>query len=89
VISGIVVIAYQDSTVVSLRVAQKSATSPMWQLATVAGHAMSQFKGSYGFYASLKSSRNDAIVSTYGINQQRETPLYFVEVFSVDLGLIM
>jgi MYXO-CTERM domain-containing protein len=89
VINGKIVIAYQDSTVVTLRVAVKDPISGMWQLGTVAGHAMAPFKGSFGFYACLRKRNANAVVASYGINQQLDTPLYFVEVFSVDLGSIM
>jgi MYXO-CTERM domain-containing protein len=89
VINGKLVVAYQDSTVVTLRVAVKDPMTNMWQLGTIAGHAMAPFKGSFGFYACLRKRNANAVVASYGINQQLDTPLYFVEVFAVDLGSIM
>ncbi len=89
IIAGKVVIAYQDSTIIALRMAVKDPMTGMWSLATIAGHAMSPFKGSYGFYACLRPRLGQAVVASYGINQQLDTPLYFVEVFGVNLGNIM
>jgi MYXO-CTERM domain-containing protein len=86
VIGGKVVIAYQDSTVLQLRVAVLNAQNGMWSLATIAGHA-NPFMGSFGFYADLQPTiGGGAMVASYGINQQLDTPLFFVEVFGVDLG---
>jgi MYXO-CTERM domain-containing protein len=86
-VSGKVVIAYQDSTVEQLRIAQRG-TDGKWMTAVVAGHAM-PFKGAYGFYANLRISNKKGVISSYAINQQLDNPLYYVELFSVDLGLIM
>ena len=86
-VGGLIVIAYQDSTVAELRLAEKGMDNK-WVLATVAGHAM-PFKGSYGFYANLKISNQRAIISSYAINQHPDTPLFYVEVFDIDLGQIM
>ena len=47
------------------------------------------FKGSYGFYANLQVASATRVVVSYAINQQLDTPLYFVEVFAVDLGSVM
>jgi hypothetical protein len=88
VITGKLVVAYQDSTVVTLRIGVKDPMTNMWTLGTIAGHDM-PFKGSFGFYACLRSRSGAAYVASYGINQQMETPLYFVQIFSVDLGNIM
>jgi MYXO-CTERM domain-containing protein len=88
IVNGRTIVAYQDSTVLELRVAQKDLMTGKWSTARVAGHEM-PFKGAYGFYACLRGATGKAVVSSYGINQQLDTPLYFVEVFSVDLGLIM
>jgi hypothetical protein len=85
--SGVLVIAYQDSTVEQLRMAQKGKDGK-WMLATVAGHA-TPFNGSYGFYANLRVSNGKGVISSYAINQQLDNPLFYVEVFAVDLGLIM
>ena len=85
--SGVVAIAYQDSTTLQLRLAQKGQDGK-WQLQTVAGHMM-PFKGAYGFYANLRVSNQKGVISSYAINQHPDTPLFFVEVFSVNLGLIM
>jgi MYXO-CTERM domain-containing protein len=86
---GKLAIAYQDSTIVTLRVALQDPMTLKWTLGTIAGHAMAPFKGSYGFYACLRPRLGNAVVASYAINQQMETPLYFVEVFAVDLGSIM
>jgi hypothetical protein len=86
-VSGQIVIAYQDSTTEQLRIGQKGMDGK-WMTATVAGHAM-PFKGAYGFYANLRISGKKGIISSYGIDQQLDNPLYYVEVFAVDLGLIM
>jgi MYXO-CTERM domain-containing protein len=85
--SGVVVIAYQDATVEQLRYAQKGMDGK-WTLANVAGHA-TPFAGSYGFYANLRMSGPKAVISSYGINQQTDSRNFYVEVFAVDLGLIM
>ena len=55
--------------------------------ADVAGHAM-PFMGSYGFYANLKVSNGQGVLSTYAINQQLDTPSFYVEVFAINLGII-
>lgn len=81
-----VVIAYQDSTVLMLRLAVKGADGK-WQKQYVAGHAM-PFTGAYGFYADLEMKGGDGVLSSYAINQQLPTPSFYVEVFSVSLGLI-
>lgn len=86
-VSGQVVIAYQDSTTEQLRVAQRGMDGK-WMTSVVAGHAM-PFKGAYGFYANLRISGHKGIISSYAIDQQLDNPLYYVEVFAVDLGLIM
>jgi hypothetical protein len=83
-----VVIAYQDSTTVQLRLAQRAPIDGKWTLNTIAGHA-SPFKGSYGFWANLRVQSKKGIISTYAINQQLDNPLYYVEVFAIDLGFIM
>jgi len=86
-VSGQVVIAYQDSTVEQLRIAQRGPDGK-WMTSVVAGHMM-PFKGAYGFYANLRLSDKKGIISSYAIDQQLDNPLYYVEVFAVDLGLIM
>jgi|GEM_PF-1172585 len=87
--SGQVLIAYQDSTTVQLRLAAR-AMDGKWTLNSIAGHAKgAQFGGSYGFYADLKLAGVRGVVSSYAINQSVDPSLFFVEVFDVDLGLIM
>jgi len=44
--------------------------------------------GSYGFYANLKVNNGQGVLSTYAINQQMNIPLFYVEVFAVNLGVI-
>ncbi|HZS38604.1 MAG TPA: hypothetical protein VFF06_17345, partial [Polyangia bacterium] len=85
--SGAIVIAYQDSTVLQLRVAQLGQNGK-WTTQVVKGHNM-PFAGSYGFYANLRIANRQGIISSYAINQHLDTPLFYVEVFAVDLGLIM
>jgi hypothetical protein len=81
------VVAYQDSTVLELRLAARNSDGT-WTKKFVAGHGM-PFKGAYGFYANLKmTGAGNGMLSTYAINQRPEAPLFYVEVFPVDLGLI-
>ncbi len=85
--SGQVIIAYQDSTVLMLRLAIRGANG-MWTKQYVAGHAM-PFMGSYGFYANLKvNGGGQGVLSTYAINQQMPIPSFFVQVFALDFGVI-
>jgi hypothetical protein len=86
-VSGQVVIAYQDSTALQLRLAQRGQDG-RWMHNPIAGHAM-PFKGSYGFYAQMRVANRKGVISSYAINQHVEPPLFYVEVFSIDLGLIM
>jgi hypothetical protein len=88
VVGGRAVIAYQDSTVLQLRIAQRDSEGK-WQLATVAGHGVPTFTGGYGFWANLRTEGGRGIVSSYAINQQVDPALFFVEVFAVDLNIIM
>lgn len=88
IVGGRVVIAYQDSTVLQLRIAQRDADGK-WQLATVAGHGVPKFTGAYGFWANLRAEGGRGIVSSYAINQQVDPALFFVEIFAVDLSIIM
>src|SRR5258706_13803331 len=85
--NGRVTIAYQDSTVLQLRVAQKQ-TNGKWLAETIAGHQM-PFKGAYGFYASMRISGNNGIISSYAVNQTADSMNFYVEAFALDLGLIM
>lgn len=85
-LGGSVVIAYQDSTVLMLRLAIRGADGT-WSKQYVAGHAM-PFMGSYGFYANLKVNNGQGVLSTYAINQQLPIPSFYVEVFAVNLGVI-
>ncbi|MGZ3437989.1 MAG: MYXO-CTERM sorting domain-containing protein, partial [Polyangia bacterium] len=84
--AGTVVIAYQDSTVLMLRLAIKGADGK-WMKQYVAGHAM-PFMGAYGFYANLKVNNGQGVLSTYAINQQLAIPSFYVEVFAINLGVI-
>jgi hypothetical protein len=84
--AGTIVIAYQDSTVLMLRLALKGADGK-WTKQYVAGHAM-PFMGSYGFYANLKVNNGQGVLSTYAINQQLSIPSFYVEVFAINLGII-
>jgi hypothetical protein len=84
--AGMVVIAYQDSTVLMLRLAIKGADGK-WMKQYVAGHAM-PFMGAYGFYANLKVNNGQGVLSTYAINQQLAIPSFYVEVFAINLGII-
>ena len=83
---GTLVVAYQDSTVLMLRLAMRGADGK-WNKQYVAGHAM-PFTGAYGFYANLKMVNGQGVLSTYAINQQMSNPLFYVEVFAVNLGII-
>ncbi|MDB4965555.1 MAG: hypothetical protein JWN44_1244 [Myxococcales bacterium] len=83
---GSIVVAYQDSTVLMLRLAIKG-TDGKWTKQYVAGHAM-PFRGAYGFYANLKVVNGQGVLSSYAINQQMPIPNFYVEVFGVNLGLI-
>jgi MYXO-CTERM domain-containing protein len=84
---GRVIVAYQDSTVVELRLAIRG-TDGKWTKQYVAGHAQ-PFKGAYGFYATLRATGSgQAMVSSYAINQQPQNPSFFVEVFGIDFNLI-
>jgi MYXO-CTERM domain-containing protein len=85
-LSGKLMIAYQDSTVLMLRVAVKG-DDGKWQKQYVAGHAM-PFTGAYGFYADLEVQNGQGVLSSYAINQQMENPLFYVEVFNVNLNII-
>ncbi|HEX8950192.1 MAG TPA: hypothetical protein VF945_00030, partial [Polyangia bacterium] len=85
-LKGTIVVAYQDSTVLMLRMAIRGADGK-WTKQYVAGHAM-PFMGSYGFYANLKVAGGQGVLSTYAINQQMPIPSFYVEVFAVSLGLI-
>jgi hypothetical protein len=87
VVSGLVVIAYQDSTTEQLRYATRGQDGK-WVTKDVAGHS-NPFRGAYGFYANLRILNHQGIISSYAINQQLDNPSYYVEVFAVDLGLIM
>lgn len=83
-----ILIAYQDSTTVELRLAQRDPATHRWALSSVAGHA-DPFTGAYGFYAQLRVAGNLAVLSSYGINQHLESPIFFVETFALDLGLVL
>jgi len=83
---GTIIVAYQDSTVLMLRLAMRD-TSGKWTKQYVAGHAM-PFMGSYGFYANLKVANGQGVLSTYAINQQLSIPSFYVEVFAINLGII-
>jgi MYXO-CTERM domain-containing protein len=78
------VVAYQDSTLLQLRLAVRQ-DDGTWSKQYIAGHAM-PFKGSYGFYASLQMTGGNGVLSTYAINQQLPQPSFWVEVFALDFG---
>src|SRR5439155_18014173 len=65
--AGTIVVAYQDSTVLMLRMAIKGQDGK-WTKQYVAGHA-TPFRGAYGFYADLKVSNGQGVLSSYAINQ--------------------
>jgi hypothetical protein len=85
--SGQIIIAYQDSTVLMLRMAVRDPSTGMWSKQYIAGHAM-PFMGSYGFYADLKVANGTGVLSSYAINQQLSVPSFFVQIFSLNLGVI-
>jgi hypothetical protein len=85
--NGLPAIGYQDSTVLELRFANKQKDGT-WNKQYIAGHA-TPFKGSYGFYANLKTDASgNGVLSSYAINQQKDIPDFFVEVFALDFGAI-
>lgn len=79
-----VIISYQDSTVMQLRVAVRDPMKGTWKLDSLAGHG-TPFKGAYGFYSQTRVLGSSAVVSSYGINQHVDPPSFFVEVFGVTL----
>jgi hypothetical protein len=82
------VVAYQDSTVVELRIAARNSDGT-WTKQHVAGHDKMPFKGAYGFYANLRvTASGSAMLSSYAINQLPESPLFYVEVLPYDLSLL-
>jgi hypothetical protein len=87
---GTILVAYQDSTVVTLDLAIKDPKTGMWARQVIAGHASAPFKGSYGFYAQNRVTGGIAVLSSYAIDQHEPNlPLFWVEIFSVNLGTIM
>jgi hypothetical protein len=80
-----IIIAYQDSTAVELRLAIRDA-SGTWGTQSVAGHGV-PFTGSYGFWANAQIGGRGVYLGSYGIDQQVTPPQYFFEIFFVDLGL--
>lgn len=86
--AGKLVVAYQDSTVLMLRLAVRGANGT-WTKQYVAGHA-TPYAGSYGFYANLKMQSGSGVVSSYAINQQNTSlgSPFYVEVFAVDISSI-
>src|SRR5262249_21753805 len=78
------VVAYQDSTLVQLRLATRQMDGT-WSKQYIAGHAQ-PYKGSSGFYANLQMVGGVGVLSTYAINQQMTNPLYWVEIFALDFG---
>jgi MYXO-CTERM domain-containing protein len=88
IINGTLTIAYQDSTALILRSAQRDAQKGTWTTKDIAGHMM-PFTGAYGFYANLRASGKGAVISSYAINQQTMTSAnYFVQVFAVGFNPI-
>jgi hypothetical protein len=88
VAQGQVVIAYQDSTAVELRLATRDLAGH-WTTQKVAGHDDTPFTGAYGFWASAQVGGRGVYLGSYGIDQQSTPEAYFFEVFFVDLGLQM
>lgn len=86
--SGAVLVAYQDSTVLQLRLAQRDPMTGAWKHQAIAGHA-SPFAGAYGFYAQNRVSGGQAVLSSYAIKNHVSDPEYWVEIFSVQLGNII
>jgi hypothetical protein len=85
--AGNILIAYQDSTVLQLRLARHPPDGK-WSHELVAGHD-DPFKGAYGFWANLRVAGGKGVISSYAINQMPDPPVFFVELFTVDLGIIM
>ncbi len=85
--AGTVVVGYQDSTVLMLRLASRNADGT-WKKQYMAGHAM-PFMGAYGFYANLKVANDNGVLSSYAINQQMTIPSFYVEVFGFNLTTII
>ena len=87
IVSGTVLIAYQDSTVLQLRLAVRDTKSKKWEPQIIAGHA-TPFRGAYGFYAQNRIAGGYAILSSYAIDQQTKpnSPYFFVETFLISLG---
>ena len=81
-----IVIAYQDSTSVDLRLAVRDAAGK-WGNQRIAGHD-APYKGSYGFWANAQVGGRGVYVGSYGIDQQSTPARYFFDIFFVDLGLI-
>ena len=79
----IVLVAYQDSTAVELRLANR--TKGQWVTQAIAGHE-NPFRGSYGFWAGLQLDGSGAYVGSYAIDQHVSPSDYFYETFFVDLG---
>src|SRR5262249_5124938 len=86
--NGTVLVAYQDATVVQLRLARHDPMTGAWKHEAVAGHG-SPFKGAYGFYAQNRVAGGQAILSSYAINQQLAQPTFYVEIFGINLGNII
>jgi hypothetical protein len=78
-VSGAPVVAYQDSTALELRVAQRRGDGT-WQLAVVAGDE-DPFAGAYGFYARMIPDGGNVVISTYVIDQKADPAQYYVELF--------
>lgn len=83
-----VIISYQDTTVLQLRLAVRDPMKGTWKLDSLAGHA-TPFKGAYGFYSQTRTSGSQAVISTYAIDQHLEEPSYFVEVFGITLQTVI
>jgi hypothetical protein len=82
-----VVVAYQDATVLELMLAVRTPDGK-WSKTSMAGHG-NPFKGSFGFYATLRMTGGGAgEVSSYAVNQMTDPTQYFVQVFDVPSGSI-
>ncbi len=80
------IIAYQDSTTVELRLAVRDGAGP-WTTQKVAGHD-NPYRGSYGFWASARLGGRGAYLGSYAINQMVQPLDYYFEVFFLDLGIV-
>ena len=81
-------IAYQDATTLQLRLARRDAHTRVWTSSAIAGHG-SPFAGSYGFYAQNRVAGNQAILSSYAIDEHHDPARFYVELFGVALSSVI